>query len=66
MVIPTADTDCPSFVEENAAACHSERRYHEPSAHHLKMKMLSLIPLLDKEGARGWLTCELDSIPTTP
>jgi hypothetical protein len=30
------------------------------------MKMLSLIPLLDKEGARGWLTCELDSVPTTP
>ena len=29
------NTGCSSFVEENATVCHSERRFHDPPAHHL-------------------------------
>jgi hypothetical protein len=31
-----------------------------------RTKMLAEVPLLDKEGVRGWLIRVLDSVPTTP
>jgi hypothetical protein len=44
MRAPRTDTDCPSFVEENATACHSDPALREKNPRICKLKQCGKMP----------------------